>query len=77
MPLALVLHEPVGAQLAVKTLAGHPQLARRLALVAAGQLQRFQNGGLLDLIEAGTPPRYGLGHWFKNLSLPDWMDFMD
>ena len=32
---------------------------------------------ILDLIEAGTPPRYGLGHWFKNLSLPDWMDFMD
>ncbi|MEJ2136663.1 MAG: outer membrane protein assembly factor BamD [Desulfofustis sp.] len=32
---------------------------------------------ILDLIEAGTPPKYGLGHWFKNLSLPDWMDFMD
>jgi hypothetical protein len=32
---------------------------------------------ILDLIEAGTPPTYGIGHWFKNLSLPDWMDFMD
>ena len=32
---------------------------------------------ILDLIEAGTPPKYGIGHWFKNLSLPDWMDFMD
>ena len=32
---------------------------------------------ILELIEAGTPPKYGLGHWFKNLSLPDWMDFMD
>ena len=32
---------------------------------------------ILDLIEAGTPPKYGLGYWFKNLSLPDWMDFMD
>lgn len=32
---------------------------------------------ILDLIEAGTPPKYGIGHWFKNLSLPDWMNFMD
>lgn len=32
---------------------------------------------ILDLIEAGTPPKYGIGHWFKNLSLPDWMDFLD
>ncbi len=32
---------------------------------------------ILELIEAGTPPKYGIGHWFKNLSLPDWMDFMD
>ena len=24
-----------------------------------------------------TPPKYGIGHWFKNLSLPDWMNFMD
>jgi len=32
---------------------------------------------ILDLIEAGTPPKRGFGHWFKNLSLPDWMDFTD
>lgn len=32
---------------------------------------------ILDLIEAGTPPKYGIGHWFKNLTLPDWMNFMD
>lgn len=32
---------------------------------------------ILDLIEAGTPPKYGLGRWFKNLSLPDWMNFMN
>lgn len=32
---------------------------------------------ILDLIEAGTPPKYGIGYWFKNLSLPDWMNFMD
>lgn len=32
---------------------------------------------ILDLIEAGTPPKRGFRHWFKNLSLPDWMDFMD
>ncbi len=32
---------------------------------------------ILDLIEDGTPPKYGIGHWFKNLSLPDWMNFLD
>ena len=32
---------------------------------------------ILDLIEAGTPPKYGIGHWFKNLTLPDWMNFLD
>jgi len=32
---------------------------------------------ILDLIEAGTPPKYGIGDWFRNLSLPDWMNFMD
>lgn len=32
---------------------------------------------ILDLIEAGTPPKYGISDWFKNLSLPDWMNFMD
>lgn len=32
---------------------------------------------ILDLIEAGKPPKYGIGHWFKNLSLPDWMNFLD
>lgn len=30
---------------------------------------------LLDLIQAGTPPKYGIGKWFKDLSLPDWLDF--
>lgn len=30
---------------------------------------------LLDLIQAGTPPKSGIGDWFKNLSLPDWMTF--
>lgn len=32
---------------------------------------------ILDLIEAGTPPKRGFGHWFNNLSLPDWIDFTD
>lgn len=32
---------------------------------------------ILDLIEAGTPPKSGFGSWFKDLSLPDWMDFTD
>lgn len=32
---------------------------------------------ILELIEAGTPPKRGFGHWFKNLSLPNWMDFTD
>lgn len=32
---------------------------------------------ILELIEAGTPPKYGIGRWFKNLTLPDWMNFMD
>jgi outer membrane protein assembly factor BamD len=30
---------------------------------------------ILDLIEAGTPPKSGFGTWFKDLSLPDWIDF--
>jgi len=30
---------------------------------------------MLDLIQAGTPPTSGFGDWFKDLSLPDWMDF--
>jgi len=32
---------------------------------------------ILDLIEAGTPPKPGFGEWFKDLGLPDWMDFTD
>lgn len=32
---------------------------------------------ILDLIEAGTPPKSGFSDWFKDLSLPDWMDFTD
>ena len=30
---------------------------------------------LLDRIEAGNPPKSGIGSWFKDLSLPDWMSF--
>ena len=30
---------------------------------------------MLDLIQAGTPPTSGFGDWFKDLSLPNWMDF--
>lgn len=31
---------------------------------------------MLDLIQAGTPPKSGWGDWFKDLSLPNWMDFL-
>ncbi len=30
---------------------------------------------MLDLIQAGNPPTSGIGSWFKDLSLPDWMKF--
>lgn len=30
---------------------------------------------MLDLIQAGTPPTSGFGDWFKDLSLPNWLDF--
>jgi len=30
---------------------------------------------MLDLIQAGTPPTSGFGDWFKELSLPNWVDF--
>jgi len=31
---------------------------------------------MLDLIQAGTPPTSGFTGWFKDLSLPDWTDFI-
>ncbi len=32
---------------------------------------------LLEMIKAGNPPAAGLAGWFKELSLPDWMDFLN
>ena len=31
---------------------------------------------MLDLIQAGTPPKSGWSTWFKDLSLPDWKTFV-
>jgi len=31
---------------------------------------------LLDLIQAGTPPKSGFGEWFKDLPLPNWENFV-
>lgn len=33
--------------------------------------------GLLELIEAGEPPRSGWSSWFPKMSLPDWAGFWD
>jgi outer membrane protein assembly factor BamD len=32
---------------------------------------------LLELIKAGNPPPSGIAGWFKGLSLPDWMGFLN
>lgn len=32
---------------------------------------------LLDLIQAGNPPSSGITDWFKDLSLPNWISFLD
>ena len=31
---------------------------------------------ILELIQAGTPPRSGLSEWFADLSLPDWISYL-
>lgn len=32
---------------------------------------------LLDLIQAGTPPKSGIASWFNELTLPGWLTFTD